>query len=126
LVVLCFFFSSRRRHTRSKRDWSSDVCSSDLDGNKAHNSAGAGILVDAVAANEMLENATVRDLHVVRTKGAGIRIRSSPSGPVNRRSLVQSCVVDDTDSEGIALMATDQSIVANCFVSRTGNHGIIS
>src|SRR5699024_11973956 len=29
-VVLCFFFSSRRRHTRSKRDWSSDVCSSDL------------------------------------------------------------------------------------------------
>src|SRR5699024_11402732 len=28
----CFFFSSRRRHTRSKRDWSSDVCSSDLRG----------------------------------------------------------------------------------------------
>src|SRR5699024_11906738 len=27
----CFLFSSRRRHTRSKRDWSSDVCSSDLD-----------------------------------------------------------------------------------------------
>src|SRR5207249_8907335 len=32
LVPVCysFFFSSRRRHTRSKRDWSSDVCSSDL------------------------------------------------------------------------------------------------
>src|SRR5690606_40164814 len=33
--VLCstyilFFFSSRRRHTRFSRDWSSDVCSSDL------------------------------------------------------------------------------------------------
>src|SRR5690606_40762268 len=27
---LCFFFSSRRRHTRFSRDWSSDVCSSDL------------------------------------------------------------------------------------------------
>src|SRR5206468_6362868 len=27
---LFFFFSSRRRHTRSDRDWSSDVCSSDL------------------------------------------------------------------------------------------------
>src|SRR5207248_3737935 len=27
---LCFFFSSRRRHTRSYGDWSSDVCSSDL------------------------------------------------------------------------------------------------
>src|SRR6266542_5903616 len=27
-----FFFLSRRRHTRCYRDWSSDVCSSDLDG----------------------------------------------------------------------------------------------
>src|SRR5699024_5747685 len=30
ITVYIFFFSSRRRHTRSKRDWSSDVCSSDL------------------------------------------------------------------------------------------------
>src|SRR3712207_6969995 len=33
LVICCllfFFFSSRRRHTRYWRDWSSDVCSSDL------------------------------------------------------------------------------------------------
>src|SRR2546421_12231832 len=29
-LFLFFFFSSRRRHTRSDRDWSSDVCSSDL------------------------------------------------------------------------------------------------
>src|SRR5438132_8020065 len=28
--ILVFFFSSRRRHTRSLCDWSSDVCSSDL------------------------------------------------------------------------------------------------
>src|SRR5690606_39923024 len=28
--LLFFFFSSRRRHTRFSRDWSSDVCSSDL------------------------------------------------------------------------------------------------
>src|SRR5256886_10349875 len=27
---ICFFFSSRRRHTRFDCDWSSDVCSSDL------------------------------------------------------------------------------------------------
>src|SRR2546429_6948811 len=31
MSVSCFFFSSRRRHTRCSRDWSSDVCSSDLD-----------------------------------------------------------------------------------------------
>src|SRR6266487_456119 len=30
--IVCFFFSSRRRHTRWTGDWSSDVCSSDLDG----------------------------------------------------------------------------------------------
>src|SRR5207248_1217029 len=30
LILLVFFFSSRRRHTRSYGDWSSDVCSSDL------------------------------------------------------------------------------------------------
>src|SRR2546421_6710935 len=30
VTVFFFFFSSRRRHTRSDRDWSSDVCSSDL------------------------------------------------------------------------------------------------
>src|SRR6266496_5875608 len=32
LFLFFFFFSSRRRHTRSLRDWSSDVCSSDLSG----------------------------------------------------------------------------------------------
>src|SRR3712207_8754721 len=38
-----FFFQSRRRHTRYWRDWSSDVCSSDLAGlvsyNEKHNEA---------------------------------------------------------------------------------------
>src|SRR5256886_6098310 len=31
VLDLCFFFSSRRRHTRFDCDWSSDVCSSDLE-----------------------------------------------------------------------------------------------
>src|SRR6266542_6063185 len=30
VTQIVFFFSSRRRHTRCYRDWSSDVCSSDL------------------------------------------------------------------------------------------------
>src|SRR5690606_40874939 len=35
-IYLCFFFfSSRRRHTRFSRDWSSDVCSSDLTSRKS-------------------------------------------------------------------------------------------
>src|SRR5690606_39733659 len=40
-----FFFSSRRRHTRFSRDWSSDVCSSDLAG-----LAAAGTLYGVLAA----------------------------------------------------------------------------
>src|SRR5206468_7234544 len=38
-----FFFSSRRRHTRSDRDWSSDVCSSDLWASLDQNAESAGI-----------------------------------------------------------------------------------
>src|SRR5581483_12081181 len=36
LVLFFFFFSSRRRHTRYWRDWSSDVCSSDLHDARRH------------------------------------------------------------------------------------------
>src|SRR5699024_12458921 len=60
------FFSSRRRHTTSKRDWSSDVCSSDL-----HLDEAGGIDVDTFSevrersarADLDLCAATVRDLH---------------------------------------------------------------
>src|SRR5690606_39965195 len=40
--TLSFFFSSRRRHTRFSRDWSSDVCSSDLTSNMFWMSVGVG------------------------------------------------------------------------------------
>src|SRR3989442_3684006 len=48
-VLISFFFSSRRRHTRCGRDWSSDVCSSDL--------STPGVMsatVDLLATDEML------------------------------------------------------------------------
>src|SRR5438445_2404801 len=41
-----FFFSSRRRHTRYWRDWSSDVCSSDLNGAGAGPEDGAALLCE--------------------------------------------------------------------------------
>src|SRR5258707_13990225 len=58
---LLFFFSSRRRHTRYWRDWSSDVCSSDLakltvfvfqDDNPLNGENDAGGGVDVLAPNE--------------------------------------------------------------------------
>src|SRR2546421_4662010 len=51
MVAFCFFFSSRRRHTRSDRDWSSDVCSSDLvtvPGGKAPQDGGGVYYVDVL------------------------------------------------------------------------------
>src|SRR5437870_2667875 len=44
ILVFFFFFSSRRRHTRWPRDWSSDVCSSDL-----------GTCVDKATTNQSYE-----------------------------------------------------------------------
>src|SRR3712207_8130524 len=48
-MVYTFFFSSRRPHTRYWRDWSSDVCSSDLVGRAGHPRQwrGAGADLDA-------------------------------------------------------------------------------
>src|SRR5699024_12138997 len=46
-------FSSRRRHTRSKRDWSSDVCSSDLYENERN--FGLGMEVSSDIANDGIE-----------------------------------------------------------------------
>src|SRR6267378_1984358 len=58
LLFFFFFFSSRRRHTRSLRDWSSDVCSSDLIVTNAH-------VVDGV-----------RDVTVALADGQQVPVRS--------------------------------------------------
>src|SRR5256885_16664635 len=46
--TLCFFFSSRRRHTRLQGDWSSDVCSSDLSRKPEQSAAPSGSCPGAV------------------------------------------------------------------------------
>src|SRR3712207_6753981 len=55
MSMRCFFFSSRRRHTRYWRDWSSDVCSSDLfedrfpgSGEGSSRRAGGGVVIAPV------------------------------------------------------------------------------
>src|SRR5689334_24204861 len=52
-VMFFFFFSSRRRHTRWNCDWSSDVCSSDL--NVIDGIAGLGLPPRAVNALGLLK-----------------------------------------------------------------------
>src|SRR6266508_4861530 len=66
---MSFFFSSRRRHTIWPRDWSSDVCSSDLD----------GYLQGASTLNQRKSGETVPGLNVGGWHDAGdddLRIES--------------------------------------------------
>src|SRR3712207_7250303 len=60
---MVFFFSSRRRHTRYWRDWSSDVCSSDLDG--AH-----GVLRHLTARGVRVEAGAEQQLGAVHVADA--------------------------------------------------------
>src|SRR3989449_7707936 len=68
-VFFFFFFSSRRRHTRCSRDWSSDVCSSDLFG-----AAGAAFIA-GLLLGEVAPVATSRRLELLGEKA----IRSTSS-----------------------------------------------
>src|SRR5437870_6248203 len=56
-----FFFSSRRRHTRWPRDWSSDVCSSDL----IRTARAKGLTENAVVYRHALRNALIPVLTVI-------------------------------------------------------------
>src|SRR5437868_10307638 len=67
-----FFFSSRRRHTRSKRDWSSDVCSSDLNSDQL-----AGITHED-CANYSRELGTILDVEDAVPGGEYLLEVSSP------------------------------------------------
>src|SRR5882757_11529469 len=68
-LCLFFFFSSRRRHTRYWRDWSSDVCSSDL----RHE---AEWFDHAAARRDALQCARIEHRHGVRSQIRRIETRS--------------------------------------------------
>src|SRR5438105_10358891 len=70
-LVWSFFFSSRRRHTRSTRDWSSDVCSSDLE-----------LVIPFVAGARGAATGGALAL----TKGMTSSWTNRPSGPVTHSS----------------------------------------
>src|SRR5256885_5025526 len=92
-----FFFSSRRRHTRLQGDWSSDVCSSDLDRKqerledphlllaglgdlflRAHVEVGVGAARDAVALPQQRVDLVFRFRSEERRVGKECRSRWSP------------------------------------------------
>src|SRR5258707_15826859 len=95
MCQLFFFFSSRRRHTRYWRDWSSDVCSSDLTrkvlakGNLTLDQVNVIELNEAFASQAL---AVLRDLKIpddaphVNPNGGAIAI-GHPLGPSGARLI---------------------------------------
>src|SRR3712207_7060831 len=79
MSIVFFFFSSRRRHTRYWRDWSSDVCSSDLPQTLLRFSSfrfgGTMRNVGMAWASSQLEEAPTRDLLCVDVLGIQFVVR---------------------------------------------------
>src|SRR5699024_4991573 len=80
MFVCFFFFSSRRRHTRSKRDWSSDVCSSDLEVMHTSIWAVGASLVGALVA--WLVDLVLTNTIITPGQNPGFLIRLVITGPV--------------------------------------------
>src|SRR3712207_4463240 len=74
-----FFFSSRRRHTRYWRDWSSDVCSSDLYVVDAVGATGVLAAPERIASMVRIED--VNDFEALRD---AVRKAADEVGPVDR------------------------------------------
>src|SRR5687768_18340897 len=77
LLFFFFFFSSRRRHTRCSRDWSSDVCSSDLDRREEHR-AGSASLGAASSCPHFVRARRLESRSEERRVGKECRSRWSP------------------------------------------------
>src|SRR5205809_5297005 len=91
--LVVFFFSSRRRHTRCSRDWSSDVCSSDLlaaaveDGNRQ-------LVVDLDQVNFIDSSglgALISGLKSARQAGGDLRIANPSEQRSEERRVGKEC-----------------------------------
>src|SRR5436305_6547269 len=102
-LLFSFFFLSRRRHTRCGRDWSSDVCSSDLPA-----ALGEGLRTTAAHSTLVLADSNSTAIHPDGSLGRGVvevelartesengsRIEASHDGYVDRKSGVEGKGLD--------------------------------
>src|SRR5206468_9187880 len=87
ILVVFFFFSSRRRHTRSDRDWSSDVCSSDLTSRNDEQSGDTEWL-EAIASTERMHQMISEIVRLLQDQQAGHRSEEHTSELQSRSDLV--------------------------------------
>src|SRR3712207_7375878 len=80
MIFAVFFFSSRRRHTRYWRDWSSDVCSSDL---RRHLTG--GVLVTGTAQAPVIYAAT-SDPRIAVNEDSNLDTNSGVISKLTKRS----------------------------------------
>src|SRR5690606_32163094 len=71
-VFVFFFFSSRRRHTRFSRDWSSDVCSSDLLSERERTYSAPLAIRQFTKETELVNGEPVRDYPRLMHAGLGV------------------------------------------------------
>src|SRR5690606_40222226 len=86
ILAVFFFFSSRRRHTRFSRDWSSDVCSSDLVvSDWFHDEVDAGIVMlwyeSSMPGGQQVRVLGSPPLDLVELDGVVLTRRPLPSEP---------------------------------------------
>src|SRR3712207_19220 len=94
-----FFFSSRRRHTRYWRDWSSDVCSSDLDG---VGGLAAGVLVARPSPDALVAAGAEGPAAVARRRAVAGQQHAADVGGLARVVERPVQLVDGARAEGVA------------------------
>src|SRR5690606_3047167 len=85
VTVSDVFFSSRRRHTRFSRDWSSDVCSSDLLTSAFRVEPDVGIALDTTLA---VDTPDIKDHQRITKLGGGVGIKVMDSSSISTRWLL--------------------------------------
>src|SRR5207302_2087297 len=93
-----FFFSSRRRHTRFSRDWSSDVCSSDLD----------------VASLEALVDPALVAARDEFGRGALARAAEAASAPAVALLIRRGAPVEAPDQNGTTPRSEERRVGKEC------------
>src|SRR2546422_10586329 len=78
-IYFFFFFSSRRRHTRCSRDWSSDVCSSDLNNYVHATPVISGGIVYLAGCDEVFRGIRIADGKEVLEFSSGGYTGASPA-----------------------------------------------